>query len=139
MNEDDAFAGEILDFPRKEIRNSAPRSGIREIGFEVLVPRQRTPTDVDDARIRVGNDSRHRGADPAGATGNENEVCNHCRSVGNPVRPGTRARLVREGSEQDNLYRCARAVALGCLERPFPSRLNATPTADAMCNEDPSP
>ena len=38
MNEDDAFAGEILDFPCEQIRNSAPCCRVRKIGLVVLVP-----------------------------------------------------------------------------------------------------
>jgi len=69
MNEDDAFAGEILYFPREQIRNFAPRCRVRKIGLVMLVPRQRTSADVDDTRVGVGNDPRHRGTDSAGATG----------------------------------------------------------------------
>ena len=128
MNEDDAFAGKILDFPRKQIRNSTPRCRVRKIGLVVLVPRQRAPADVDDTRVGVGNDPRHRGANPAGATGNEDEVCNHHRSVGNPVSPGTRGRLVREGSERDNLCRGART------RRPRMSRAAFPPTVERHTN-----
>jgi hypothetical protein len=55
------------------------------------------------------------------------------------VRPGTRWRLVREGPERDNLCRARESVALGCLERPFRSRLNVIPAADAVYNEVPRP
>jgi hypothetical protein len=83
VDERDSIAKKRLHLARKELGDSPPAVGIREIGEEVLGVGGGPTADVDDTRAGRNSGACEGGTDATGRTADEEEMA-HSSSLGAP-------------------------------------------------------